>query len=174
MGEKTKRISIIIGTAAVLFLAAFLGALLAFQSYEPQIKVLLEDRAEWDGSQAIEGAELIIYGTVAKLDGDLLTVETEPPENPFIEWQKELTVSVTENTEIVFGEWKTTHEIIEEQSRFFQENSDLSQFQYNFLKETVADFDDLEIGRNILMVPEMDDPDSEYLKAAKIIIGKPR
>lgn len=174
MNKKIKSVSIIIGAAVILFFATFLGSFLAFQSYEPRIKVLLEDYAEWDISQAVEGEEFLVYGSVAGINGDLLTLETKPPENPFVEWQKEITFSVTGDTEIVLGEWKKAHEIIEEQDGLLQEGFGSDQFQYSPLKETFASFNDLEIGRNILVALDMEEKDSEYLEAKKIIIGKTR
>ena len=174
MSNNTKRFLVILSIAFMLFVAVFLGALLAVNFYEPQIKVLLENRQGWDSSQIIGGGGLIVEGNIAGVEEDLLTIETKPPENPFIEWQKEMTFSITDDTEIVLGEWKDTHEIIEEQNRFFQENPEISQIQYNFLKETIAGIDDLEIGKYALIVPEMDDPDLEHLVADKIIIGKAR
>jgi len=154
MQEKNKFIGIIVGAGLVLFFAGFSGSFFAIKSFEPQVKIMLQRQESTKGLSGVTAEIFTLSGKLLEKRDNLIVIETEPPKDPFIEWQKEIEFAVNKNTVIVLGEWDG---------------------ETQTLIETPIAFGQLELGRIVIVVPS-DDVSwaGNTPEAEKIIVGKPR
>jgi len=172
--KNIKLIGILLGSALIIFLAGFLGSIFAIKSFEPQIKLFLQAKEDTDNGLTVINGILTVSGKITGINDNIITIETEPPEDPFGDWYKEIKVKVDKETVIVLGEWDF-QAIAEEQMKLLQGEKNSFQLSYGFLKQTPITFEEIEIGRIIIVVPaENISTSGQQIEAARIIVGKAR
>lgn len=159
MQEKIKIVGIIFGAALILFLAGFLGSILALKSFEPEVKLLVARQSIGANILNIIDGVPTLSGKVVKINGNVITIETEPPQDPFFKWQKEMEIVVDEDATITSGSWKSMAEAVS------------SNFSYASLKEAPMTIGEIELGRIVIVVPSGGSVASGRIETRKIIVG---